>query len=369
MDRQERNVRSDRTERRAALFKAYDEAQRIAFSPFIFQAAVAAKKIGMFDALGASDAPLTPEVLAREVGVSAYAARLIMNILSAAGVVSGDDDSGYALTKTGECLAFDAMTAINFDFTADVNYKALAETTASLKNGRPEGLKAFDPEWSTIYPHLKDLPDDAKSSWFAFDHFYSDSSFRAAIRLLSPRTPKRFLDIGGNTGRFMKMALEAWPGSEGVVVDLPEQIGLMRENPALDGVRARLSAFPIDWLADGSSLEGCPAADMIWMSQFLDCFSRDEAVTILKKAARGLAENGFIAVMEPLCDRQPNPTASLSLACSSLYFTVLANGNSRFFCEADLLEIFAAAGLDVVETHPAVGLCHTLFLLQPKLRK
>ena len=40
-------------------------------------------------------------------------------------------------------------------------------------------------------------------------------------------------------------------------------------------------------------------------------------------------------VMEPLCDRQRNDTAALSLAASSLYFTVLANGNSRFFFEAD----------------------------------
>lgn len=216
-------------------------------------------------------------------------------------------------------------------------------------------------------PAPEGLPAEAQKSWFAFDHFYSDGAFREALRVLAARAPARFFDIGGNTGRFTKMALEAWPETEATIVDLPEQIGLMRANPDLEGLQHRIRAFPIDWLSEGASLDGAGEADLIWMSQFLDCFSRAEAVGILNEAKKALAENGVIVVMEPLCDRQRNDTAALSLAASSLYFTVLANGNSRFFFEADLLEIFEAAGLEVIESHPNLGVCHTLFVLRPKV--
>ncbi|EHY31578.1 MAG: class I SAM-dependent methyltransferase [Sutterella parvirubra] len=367
MNPKDNKARPDRARHKAALLKAYDDAARIAFSPFIFQAAVAAKKLGMMARLGAAAEPVRYEVLAEEAGVSPYGARLLMQILSAAGVVEGSDEAGYLLTKTGECLTYDAMTAANFDFTADVNYKGLAETTEAIRTGKPAGLKAFDPAWETIYPHLKDLPAEAQKSWFAFDHFYSDGAFREALRVLAARAPARFFDIGGNTGRFTKMALEAWPETEATIVDLPEQIGLMRANPDLEGLQHRIRAFPIDWLSEGASLDGAGEADLIWMSQFLDCFSRAEAVGILNEAKKALAENGVIVVMEPLCDRQRNDTAALSLAASSLYFTVLANGNSRFFFEADLLEIFEAAGLEVIESHPNLGVCHTLFVLRPKV--
>lgn len=356
----------DRNARKAELLKAYDDAQRLAFSPFIFQAAAAAKRLGMLEHLGLSEAPVGFEALAEAAGVAPYAARLLMQILAAAGVVSGDDKTGYRLTKTGECLTFDPMTSVNFDFTADVNYRGLAETTASILSGRPEGLKTFDASWTTIYPHLKHLPQDARKSWFAFDHFYSDGAFREALRVLAGRAPKRFFDIGGNTGRFTRMALEAWPEASAVIVDLPEQIGLMRANPDLERLQGRIGAFPVDWLRPESSLEGCGEADLIWMSQFLDCFSRAEAAAILTKAARALSPEGVIVVMEPLCDRQRNETAALSLACSSLYFTVLANGNSRFFLESDLLEVFEDAKLDVVESHHSLGVCQSLYVLRPK---
>lgn len=364
MNRNERT--GDRRAHKAALLKAYDDAARIAFSPFIFQAAVAAKKLGMMARLGEAVEPVTYEVLAREAGVSPYGARLLMHILSAAGVVTGSDDAGWLLTKTGECLTYDAMTAANFDFTADVNYKGLAETTEAIRTGRPAGLKAFDPSWETIYPHLKDLPAEAQQSWFAFDHFYSNGAFREALRVLANRSPGTFFDIGGNTGRFTRMALEAWPQTKAVIVDLPEQIGLMRTNPELEGLHERIGDFPINWLAEGATLAGAPQADLIWMSQFLDCFSRAEAIAILKEAQKALAPDGVLVVMEPLCDRQRNDTAALSLAASSLYFTVLANGNSRFFFEADLLDIFEAAGLDVIESHTNLGVCHTLCVLKPK---
>ena len=69
----------------------------------------------------------------------------------------------------GQCLIYDRMTEVNFDFTHHVNYKALSHTTEALKTGRPCGLQEFDRSWNTIYPHLKDLPEEVQKAWFAFE--------------------------------------------------------------------------------------------------------------------------------------------------------------------------------------------------------
>ncbi|WP_338804405.1 hypothetical protein WDV76_02715 [Xenorhabdus griffiniae] len=64
----------------------------------------------------------------------------------------------------------------------------------------PAGLKVFG-EWSTILSCLKSIPEPAKTSWFTFDHFYSDTAFHAALKTVFPIKPKVIYDIGGNTGK------------------------------------------------------------------------------------------------------------------------------------------------------------------------
>ena len=72
-----------------------------------------------------------------------------------------------------------------------------------------------------------------------------------------------------------------------------------------------------------------------------------------------------LAVLEPLVDEQRHRAAELSLAASSLYFTVLANGNSRFYNGADLRRIFARADFAIESETPDLGVSHTLFILKP----
>ena len=103
-------------------------------------------------------------------------------------------------------------------------------------------------------------------------------------------------------------------------------------------------------------------ADLIWMSQFLDCFSPDECRSILARAQRLLAPDGTIAILECILDNQDYEAAHMSLAATSLYFTAVANGNSRFFRRDELAAILADSGLAVRrEIHP-IGASHTLFL-------
>ncbi|MDW1675232.1 SAM-dependent methyltransferase, partial [Vibrio sp. Vb2610] len=71
-----------------------------------------------------------------------------------------------------------------------------------------------------------------------------------------------------------------------------------------------------------------------------------------------------VYVLELFWDAQKYAGASYSLNATSLYFTCLANGNSRFYRSDDFLEIVEAAGLSVVERTDNIGLGHTLLKLQ-----
>ena len=60
-------------EHKKELLNAYEEAQKIAFAPFIFQATATSKEPGLLDALGQSDTGLNIEGLAQTSALSLYA--------------------------------------------------------------------------------------------------------------------------------------------------------------------------------------------------------------------------------------------------------------------------------------------------------
>lgn len=354
-----RRVRNEK----GGIAAALSEAQKLVFGPFIFQAVVAARRLGILKAFSESTDPLTFKAVAKKCGLSEYAVEVTGDVLTAVGVLTPKAE-GYVITKTGDCLLYDPMTVANLDFTADVCYKGLAHLGESLKSGHPEGLKELG-SWPTIYPALSQLPEPAKSSWFEFDHFYSDRAFEAcAAWIHKEMNPALLFDVGGNTGKFAGLCLTEMPKLHCTIIDLPSQCELIAQNPALDAVRSRLATASVDWLDEKAVPEVTGAPDIIWMSQFLDCFTEDQAVSILTRMKRFLPAHGRLAVLECLWDRQPFEAAKLSLVASSLYFTALANGNSRFFSEAKLLEIFERAGLTVESVQDGLGVAHTLYILK-----
>ena len=61
--------------------------------------------------------------------------------------------------------------------------------------------------------------------------------------------------------------------------------------------------------------------DTVWMSQFLDCFSEEEATSILSRVAQSASKDSKVYIMQTLWDRQPYETGSYCLTQISLYFT------------------------------------------------
>lgn len=338
--------------------EAITEAQKIAFAPMLFQAALNLRDSRILAVLDASGRQgCSSEEVADQVELSGYAVQLLLDVGLSSNIIYKQQDR-YLLGKIGHYLLHDHMTRINMDFSQDVCYQGLFHLQEALSTAKPAGLAVFG-DWPTIYPALSQLPEKAQKSWFAYDHFYSDTAFNAAFKYISPLNPHHIYDVGGNTGKWALYCVQNDPQVNLTIIDLPQQIALAEKNVAERGFSDRINGYGVDLLT-AESLPG--EADLWWMSQFLDCFSEQQVVHILTLINRNMKADARVCIMEVFWDRQPFAAGALSLNASSLYFTCMANGNSRFYHSKIFYHCLRKAGFHVEQDIDGLGLGHTLLI-------
>ena len=333
------------------------EAQKIAFAPVIFQVVRTMREFGILKLLFTHKEGLTMKEISKKSEVSLYGVKVLIESAVVASVVLEEDDRFY-LSKIGYFLENDKMTKINMDFNHYVNYKGFYDLDKSIKEQKPLGLKVFGDWDDTIYPHLSVLPPKVKKAWFDFDHFYSDTAFDNAIDIIKKTDAKSLLDIGGNTGKFSIRCAKRVEDIRFTILDLPEQIVMATKNIKEHGLKDRVSFYPLNILDHENKIP--KDFDIIWMSQFLDCFAKEDAIKILIRVTEAMNENSRLYIFEPIVDRQKYETSSYCIANTSPYFTVMANGCSKMFNSKDLFEYIGKAGLEVEESYDSLGVSHTL---------
>ena len=159
-------------------------AEFIAWGPIVFQASRLMIKFGILDLLRDNVDGLTQQEIADKTNLSLYAVKVLTEGSLSIGTVLLDPDTDrFSLSKTGWFLLNDPATRVNIDFNHDVNYEGWFKLEEALKEGRPAGLEHFG-GWPTVYEGLSQLPPQVQKSWFGFDHFYSDSSFQEALKIV-----------------------------------------------------------------------------------------------------------------------------------------------------------------------------------------
>jgi hypothetical protein len=342
-------------------YEAISEAQKIAFGPFIFQAVRTMRELGILASLEQNNnAGVSAATIAQELSLSVYGVETLLESGLSCGVVEETDGGLYQLSKVGYYLLHDEMTRVNMDYNHDVCYQGMYYLDEAIREGKPKGLKVFGEQWETLYQALPHLPEQVKKSWYAFDHFYSDSAYPAVLPILFEQHPETLLDIGTNIGKFAILAAQYNADVAITMVDLPDQLQNAIRNVAAAGLGDRVHAIGMDLLDNANRF---PAAiDAYWLSQFLSCFGKREIVSILQRVADVMADNSRVYILETCWDRQQHEASAYSLVNTSLYFTAMASGNSKMYHSKELLECITRAGLLLERVVDGLGRCHTLFV-------
>lgn len=334
-------------------------AEMIALSPFVFQTAVNLRDLGILRKLLETPDGASLEILQQAAGLTKYSAEVLLDAGESALLVEKNASGNYMITGVGRFIEKDKITRVHMDFSKDVCWEGMAHLNESLRTNKPVGLKVFG-KWNTIYEGLLQLPAQVQKSWFAYDHFFSDESVPRALPVVFKDAPKQIMDVGGNTGKFAEACVRYDASVQVTVVDHPAQTRAAEENLAAKGLAANARFAPMDIQDPASKLpEG---ADVIWMSQFLDCFSEDDVVRILIKARNAMGPSTKLMIMEPLTDSQKFSVARFCLDMVSLYFTAMANGQSRFYRKTDFERMIKKAELELVEVHDQVRAIHSVLV-------
>lgn len=343
----------------ASALEAVKSAHLIALAPFVFQGAACLLEFGLLALLEKSQKNgITLTEAQSKTELSEYAVETLFQFGTSCKLIEKKRQK-YFLTKTGWFLLNDPFVGANFAFAKDVCYRGLENLNSSFKEQKPAGLSVFG-NGKSLYPALATLPEPAKTSWFRFDHTYSDKAFRELADLVVTFGPLKIFDIGGNTGRWSLLYAEKDPKAHIYIHDLPQQCSLARQLIEEKGLSHRIKTVEIDVL----EADSFPYADAdLWlMSQFLDCFKKEQIVSILKKVRRNLTGKARLLILEPCVGNQPFETGDQCLSALSLYFTAIANGNSRFYTLEEFEECIKAAGLVLEKVTGPLGTGHSLLI-------
>ena len=340
-------------------FDAKSEAQRIAFAPMMFQACRILRDAGILELVQKSGAAgMTLDEIVAKIRLPRYGIKVLMEAGLGIGLFCFNE-TRFTITKLGYFILRDEMTRVNMDVVHEICYRGLFDLDKSIEQGKPVGLKTLG-DWKTFYEGLSALTPKARESWLAFDHYYSDNAFPAALKLVFADKPKRLLDVGGNTGKWAVACAKFDADVKITIADLPQQLELARKTIHENNLENRVDFFATDLLDESKPLP--KNDDAIWMSQFLDCFSPKEIVSILKRAAQAMNAGSTLYILELFLGSPAERGRRVLPANSgtSLYFTCIANGNSQMYHSSDLLRCINESGLKVIEERDQVGLYHTL---------
>jgi ubiquinone/menaquinone biosynthesis C-methylase UbiE len=211
---------------------------------------------------------------------------------------------------------------------------------------------------------MRGFPNYRKKCRKAGSIFFSDIAFPAVLPQVYKNGIKKILDIGGNTGKWAIASTNYAEDIQITIMDLPGQLNLAKIKMQELGLTDRVSFLPVNILEENQPFP--KGFDAIWMSQFLDCFSEAEIISILKRCYDAMDPSASLLILEAFWDTQRFETAAFCLQQTSIYFTAIANGNSQMYNSEVFKSCIDEAGFEIIEQTDHIGLSHTLLKCRKK---
>jgi SAM-dependent methyltransferase len=270
-------------------------------------AAIAAiAELGVPDLLGEHGAPVAE--VARRAGVDAGRLARVLRYLAATGLLVEVEPGTFANTPVSEVLRGEAG-APHRAFARYVQ-QLLLPASLPLADAARRGTSGIEERFgSGLFDLLAASPPLAD----VYARAMAGSSLLRSDVTLAHAWPGRgtVVDAGGSDGTILTRVLEANPGLEGVVVDLPHLEAAATAHIRSAGLGDRCSFRALDLFAGD-----WPSADVVLLSAVLHDWDDDAAVELLGHARRSLRPGGRILVVDavlPPANDDPAPEVVMDL--------------------------------------------------------
>jgi hypothetical protein len=283
-----------------------------------------------------ANGPATPAELTRDLGLPADKLGRVLAYLQAHELLAVDEAGRIAATaRTARMREWAGVwqQAIN-------TLAAGAELDSAIRNGRTAFEQTFG---RPVFEHF--AADPELGSRFA--EFMSFMTARTADFVLAGHRFEPFetvVDVGGSFGTLLLRVLGEYPGTRGVLFDLPGVIAQAAPAIAASPLGDRVE------LVGGSFFEAVPPGDLYLLKQVLHDWDDEECARILGAIRRAMNRGGRIAVIDHILSEEPAPNEAQS---TDLAIMIWASGRERKL--SDFAKVFAAAGFEIarVSENPA----------------
>ncbi|MCL6252294.1 hypothetical protein M3P36_14725 [Altererythrobacter sp. KTW20L] len=274
------------------------------------------------------EGPATLAELAKAGALPAPQLGRILDFLLAHELIERDAGGAYVATKRTALMA----EAAGYFANTEVSTAAATKLLPGLR----QGVTPFELQFGApVFAHFHAHPDMAE----AFGNFMSFMTRRIERFIFAEHRFQPFetvADIGGSMGALLLGILREYPGTRGVLFDLPEVVALARPQVEASGLGERVE------IVGGSFFESVPSADLYTLKQILHDWHDDECRQILGNIRSVMNPGARLAVIDHVLSDEPRPDESIS---TDVAMMVWDTGRERKL--ADFEALFAATGFAI----------------------
>ena len=253
--------------------------------------------------------PKRADELAAATKTHAPALSRFLRTLAHLGVVKEDGAAHFALTPLGEALKTGAPGAARSAILTLASpwitsgWERLLESVQTGKPGLEQalGMPIFD--WLATHPEEASLFSETMVSF----HGAEPAAVAAAYDFSGMGT---IVDVGGATGNLLAAILEKYPGSRGILYDLPH---VVRDAPKL--IQGRGLADRVT-MVSGSFFDRVPeGGDAYLFSHIIHDWSEEQCLTILGHCKRVMTPTSRVLIIEMVlpAGNAPHPGKMLDM--------------------------------------------------------
>jgi hypothetical protein len=287
---------------------------------------------------------MTSAELAEKTGTHPESLYRVLRALSSNGIFTEKKDGTFGLNSRAKALldGSGSMRHVIMHHLSPVNWSANGNLLETVRTGRNSFRQVHGLE---VYDFLQEHPAELAT----FEASMSELSSLSVGPVLSRFDFSAYpliADIGGGDGFLLAQVLNRYPGSKGIVLDLPENREKAEKRISESGLSGRLQ------FVGGSFREPLNLrADLIIMKNVLHNWDDKDAESILENVARCMENKTRLLVMEMVV---PDPGKfSYAKMVDVQMLATMPGGKERTL--AGFEKILASAGLRILRYIPTIA--------------